>query len=115
MKPRVQAQCVIYTGPDAKYQGKEICFNYNEDSLTIVDVSDKTDMKVCQQFWCPGVSAVLDSECVSSFGVHTPDACWQEMMNHALRIVTLAIINILISVSTVLKYHFWRHCWMVSL
>eukprot|EP00041_Stephanoeca_diplocostata_P012666 m.212421 g.212421 ORF g.212421 m.212421 type:complete len:470 (-) comp19043_c0_seq2:199-1608(-) len=40
------AQCVIYTGPDAKYQGKEICFNYNEDSLTIVDVSDKTNMKM---------------------------------------------------------------------
>lgn len=33
------AQCVIYTGPQQQYQGREICFNYNEDSLTIVDVS----------------------------------------------------------------------------
>ncbi|PSN63745.1 hypothetical protein BS50DRAFT_602463 [Corynespora cassiicola Philippines] len=32
------AQCIIYRGPMQKYQGHEICFNYNEDSLTIVDV-----------------------------------------------------------------------------
>ncbi|OJJ55616.1 hypothetical protein ASPSYDRAFT_158583 [Aspergillus sydowii CBS 593.65] len=37
------AQCVIYKGPDKKYVGQEICFNYNEDTLTIVDVTDKTD------------------------------------------------------------------------
>lgn len=35
------AQCVIYTGPTKKYRGREICFGYNEDSLTIYDVSDK--------------------------------------------------------------------------
>lgn len=35
------AQCVIYAGPDARYQDHEICFNSNEDTLTIVDVSDK--------------------------------------------------------------------------
>ncbi|KAL8726143.1 MAG: hypothetical protein Q9166_006900 [cf. Caloplaca sp. 2 TL-2023] len=35
------AQCVIYNGPDAQYLGKEICFNYNEDTLTIVDVTNK--------------------------------------------------------------------------
>lgn len=35
------AQCVIYHGPDTRYQGKEICFCYNEDSLTLVDVTDK--------------------------------------------------------------------------
>lgn len=40
------AQCVIYRGPDSKYTGKEICFNYNEDTLTIVDVSDKSNMKM---------------------------------------------------------------------
>ncbi|KAH7408776.1 hypothetical protein DE146DRAFT_388339 [Phaeosphaeria sp. MPI-PUGE-AT-0046c] len=33
------AQCVIYRGPQQQYQGREICFNYNEDSLTIVDVT----------------------------------------------------------------------------
>jgi len=33
------AQCVIYNGPDVSYRGKEICFAYNEDTITIVDVS----------------------------------------------------------------------------
>ncbi|WP_158848623.1 choice-of-anchor B family protein [Saccharothrix deserti] len=35
-------QCVVYRGPDAAYRGKEICFNSNEDTLTIVDVTNKT-------------------------------------------------------------------------
>ncbi|KAG7005837.1 hypothetical protein G7Y79_00017g042190 [Physcia stellaris] len=35
------AQCVVYNGPDVQYLGKEICFNYNEDTLTIVDVTNK--------------------------------------------------------------------------
>jgi len=35
------AQCVIYSGPDTRYTGHEICFAYNEDTLTIVDVSVK--------------------------------------------------------------------------
>lgn len=34
------AQCVVYAGPDNAYKGKEICFNYNEDTLTIVDMTD---------------------------------------------------------------------------
>ncbi len=34
-------QCVVYNGPDQKYQGNEICIAYNEDTLTIVDVTDK--------------------------------------------------------------------------
>jgi choice-of-anchor B domain-containing protein len=35
-------QCVIYEGLDADYVGREICFNSNEDTLTIVDVTDKS-------------------------------------------------------------------------
>lgn len=35
------AQCVSYVGPDADHQGKEICANANEDTVTIVDVTDK--------------------------------------------------------------------------
>jgi len=34
-------QCVNYTGPDADYAGAEICFNANEDTIDIVDVSVK--------------------------------------------------------------------------
>jgi choice-of-anchor B domain-containing protein len=34
-------QCVVYDGPDADYQGSEVCFASNEDTVTIVDVTDK--------------------------------------------------------------------------
>jgi choice-of-anchor B domain-containing protein len=37
-----ETECVIYRGPDAQYQGREICFNSNEDTLTIVDVTNKS-------------------------------------------------------------------------
>jgi choice-of-anchor B domain-containing protein len=36
------AQCVVYTGPDTRYTGREICFGFNEDTLTIYDVTDKS-------------------------------------------------------------------------
>jgi len=35
------AQCVLYIGPDNEHVGKELCFNSNTDTLTIVDVTDK--------------------------------------------------------------------------
>lgn len=37
------AQCVVYRGPDPEFafQGREICFAENEDTLTIVDVTNK--------------------------------------------------------------------------
>ena len=35
-------QCVSYSGPDPDHQGAEVCFASNEDSLTIVDVTDKS-------------------------------------------------------------------------
>ena len=37
------AQCVNYEGPDADYADSEICLNSNEDTLTIVDVTDKAN------------------------------------------------------------------------
>lgn len=36
-----ESQCVIYHGPDIAHQGKEICFAANEDTITIVDVTNK--------------------------------------------------------------------------
>ncbi|KAK3181525.1 hypothetical protein K4F52_007235 [Lecanicillium sp. MT-2017a] len=39
------AQCLMYNGPDTKYNGQEICFNYNEDTLTIVDATDRENPK----------------------------------------------------------------------
>jgi choice-of-anchor B domain-containing protein len=35
------AQCTVYTGPDTTHQGKQICFAANEDTITIVDVTNK--------------------------------------------------------------------------
>ena len=40
------AQCVVYSGPDSSYVGREICFCYNEDTLTIVDVQDKENIEL---------------------------------------------------------------------
>lgn len=34
-------QAVTYDGPDSRFTGQEILFNANEDSVTIVDVTDK--------------------------------------------------------------------------
>lgn len=35
------AQCILYDGPDADFLGHEVCFAANEDTLTLVDVTDK--------------------------------------------------------------------------
>ena len=35
------AQCVNYDGPDTDFDSREICFCCNEDTVTIVDVTDK--------------------------------------------------------------------------
>ncbi len=37
------AQCVNYEGPDGTYNGREICLASNEDTLTIVDVTNKVN------------------------------------------------------------------------
>ena len=36
-----ETQCAVYHGPDATFTGREICFNSNIDTLTIVDVTNK--------------------------------------------------------------------------
>lgn len=35
------AQCLVYRGPDERYWERDICYAYNEDTLTIYDVTDK--------------------------------------------------------------------------
>lgn len=35
-------QCVVYHGPDTRYTGKEICFDFAETAVNIADVTDKT-------------------------------------------------------------------------
>ncbi len=34
-------QCIMYDGPDGDHLNREICFNSNEDTVTIVDVTNK--------------------------------------------------------------------------
>ncbi|MEM8498444.1 MAG: choice-of-anchor B family protein [Pseudomonadota bacterium] len=36
-------QCVNYQGPDSPFFGEEVCVAYNEDTITIVNVSDKNN------------------------------------------------------------------------
>jgi len=38
-----ETQCVVYRGPDEDYNGREICFAANADTLTLVDVTDKSN------------------------------------------------------------------------
>jgi choice-of-anchor B domain-containing protein len=47
------AQCVVYDGPDQDYQGHEICFGYNEDTLTIWDFTDLSDLKIVSRTFYP--------------------------------------------------------------
>lgn len=37
-----ETQCVTYRGPDTAYKGREVCFSANEDTLTIIDVTNKS-------------------------------------------------------------------------
>ena len=39
--PQYDAECVTYKDPDSHYTGSEICFGYNENTLTIVDFTDE--------------------------------------------------------------------------
>jgi len=84
------AQCVNYRGPDTKYVGREVCFCYNEDSLTIVDVTVKTAMTMISrslynsqythQGWAlPGYEyLLLDDELDEMYGTnkHTRTLLW---------------------------------------
>ena len=61
------AECLIYRGPDTRFNGRDICYAYNEDSLTIYDVTDKKDPKIISITGYTGVQythqgAVLDKE-----------------------------------------------------
>jgi len=40
------AQCVNYNGPDTKYQDSEICFSFNANKVHIVDVTNKSRIKI---------------------------------------------------------------------
>jgi choice-of-anchor B domain-containing protein len=83
------AQCIIYHGPDTRYQGKEICLCFNEDTFTIVDVSDKSRMTLVSKKGYSGYLythqgwitddhklVLLDDEMDEYLGAHTKTYLW---------------------------------------
>jgi choice-of-anchor B domain-containing protein len=46
--------CVIYQGPDAEHKGKQICFASNEDTLTIIDITNKATPVMLSRTPYPG-------------------------------------------------------------
>jgi choice-of-anchor B domain-containing protein len=50
------AQCIVYRGPDKKYNGRDICYGYNEDTLTIYDVSNKKNATIISRTSYQGAS-----------------------------------------------------------
>jgi choice-of-anchor B domain-containing protein len=49
------AQCVVYHGPDKKYDGREICVDYAENGINVVDVTDKAKPKTISVATYPNV------------------------------------------------------------
>ncbi len=52
------AQCISYDGPDPDYRGREICFASNEDTLTVVDVTDKAAPRMVSRTSYQGVGYI---------------------------------------------------------
>lgn len=50
------AQCLVYRGPDKKYYGRDICYAYNEDTLTIYDVTNKKNSTIISRISYEGAS-----------------------------------------------------------
>ena len=53
--PLSDAECIVYRGPDADYQGREICFIGSDDNVAIGDVTDKDNTRVIADFTYPGI------------------------------------------------------------
>jgi choice-of-anchor B domain-containing protein len=50
--------CVIYRGPDADYQGREICISSNEEVVVIWDVTDKDNPRLISETTYPTASYI---------------------------------------------------------
>ena len=50
------AQCLVYRGPDADYQGRQLCFAANEDVVTVFDVEDKQNVSIISMAQYPGAT-----------------------------------------------------------
>lgn len=87
------AECVIYKGPDDRFTDHEICFMYNEDTLTIADFTHKEDIRMLARHSYKGahythqgsldadmshllLNDELDEEEDSSLNGHTRSMIW---------------------------------------
>lgn len=52
------AQCVIYRGPDSRYQGRELCLNSNGAHFEITDVTDKDSTVVLSTATSPNAGYI---------------------------------------------------------
>lgn len=50
------AQCLPYRGPDTRYKGKDLCYGFNEDTLTIYDVTNRRSTKIISRTSYEGAS-----------------------------------------------------------
>ena len=51
-------QCVVYRGPDAEHLDREICLSSNEDHVAVVDVTDKTALRILSSTTYPELGFV---------------------------------------------------------
>jgi choice-of-anchor B domain-containing protein len=87
------AECVIYRGPDDRFTGHEICFMYNEDTLTISDFTDKKNIRMLARVGYDGAEYThqgwlnadmthlllndeLDEENIAALDSHTRSMIW---------------------------------------
>ncbi len=49
------AQCVTYHGPDRAFEGRDVCFAFNEDTVTLVDVTSPSSPRLISRTSYPGV------------------------------------------------------------
>ncbi|KAF8637048.1 hypothetical protein AX16_010903 [Volvariella volvacea WC 439] len=50
------AQCIVYRGPHREFRGRDICYGYNEDTLTIYDVTNKNTTNIISRTSYTGAS-----------------------------------------------------------
>ena len=62
-------QCIIYDGPDGRFTGREICFASNEDTVTIVDLTNIAAPQMLARVGYPTASYTHQ-------GWLTPDRNW---------------------------------------
>ena len=68
------AQCLVYRGPHTEFVGRDICYGYNEDTLTIYDVTNKTAPTLISRTSYEGASYTHQGQ--------VTDPNWQEFLIH---------------------------------